>query len=493
MGVIIKQSIKGTVYNYIGVVIGFLNTALLQPLLLSAEEVGLLRIIITYANLGSSLTQFGFTNVISRYFPHFKTADNQHNGFLRLILWVLFIGFAVSLILLYFSWDFILTSGGEKSELFEQYALWLIPITLFTSVFTLYDSYNKMLFDASSGILLKELAQRVFILIALAGVAFHFIGFSTFMTAFVLANSLPGLMIVLLLLKRQQFKHPKLNQELLNSFSSSKMASVGFFTMLSLFGGIVLRQIDSIMINYYLDLSYTGIYVTVFYFGTLVAIPARTLVKIGSAIIADKFKDNDLKAINEVYYKSCINQFVVSMYLALGLLVCSAEIIQILPEEYAIAQHVMWIIGLVYAIEMLGGLSSPILTYSDHYKLSTFLMLFLVVLLIVTNAILIPVYGIYGAAYGSLFSMTLYTAIKAFVIYRKFKFQPYDTNYLKLIIPIGLSLLVYFLPSTGLFYIDLLLKGALLTLLYGTSVLALKVSTDINGLVLSTYQKIVRK
>ena len=46
MGIIIRQSIKGTIVNYVGAFIGFVITFAITTKFLTAEEIGLVRILL---------------------------------------------------------------------------------------------------------------------------------------------------------------------------------------------------------------------------------------------------------------------------------------------------------------------------------------------------------------------------------------------------------------------------------------------------------------
>ncbi|MBO4621893.1 MAG: polysaccharide biosynthesis protein, partial [Paludibacteraceae bacterium] len=88
MGVIARQSIKGTVVTYLGVFVGFLTTFFVLTRFLSAEEIGLARVLIDTGTLFIGLAQLGTSSSIIRFFPYFKvpsSKDSQervnHNGF----------------------------------------------------------------------------------------------------------------------------------------------------------------------------------------------------------------------------------------------------------------------------------------------------------------------------------------------------------------------------------------------------------------------------
>ena len=84
MGVIAKQSIRGTIVTYLGVAVGFLTTFFVITRFLSAEDIGLARVLIDAATLFIGLAQLGTSSSILRFYPYFvsntesPTRSHQH-------------------------------------------------------------------------------------------------------------------------------------------------------------------------------------------------------------------------------------------------------------------------------------------------------------------------------------------------------------------------------------------------------------------------------
>ena len=86
MGIIRKQSIKGIIFAYTGVVLGFVTVGLLWPKFLSPEQIGLLSLIVAISTLLVQVGSLGFINAINKYFPLFRDKHKNHNGFVFLML-----------------------------------------------------------------------------------------------------------------------------------------------------------------------------------------------------------------------------------------------------------------------------------------------------------------------------------------------------------------------------------------------------------------------
>ena len=72
MGIVARQSIKGSLANYLGVAIGFATTFFVLTDCLSQEEIGLTRVLVDAATLFAALAQLGANSTIIRYFPYFN-------------------------------------------------------------------------------------------------------------------------------------------------------------------------------------------------------------------------------------------------------------------------------------------------------------------------------------------------------------------------------------------------------------------------------------
>jgi len=97
MGLIIKQSIKGSFWSYLGVGLGFITTSFLFPKYVSTEVIGLFGVIVAYSTIASQLSSLGINGVTGRLFPYFRDESNGHNGFLFIGVSVVLIGFVLFL------------------------------------------------------------------------------------------------------------------------------------------------------------------------------------------------------------------------------------------------------------------------------------------------------------------------------------------------------------------------------------------------------------
>jgi len=490
LGIISKQSLSGTIYSYIGVALGFITTGLILPRLLSTGEVGLLRLLVSYSTLLAQFAVLGFNSVTVKLFPSFRDENNKHHGFLGLALLISLIGFIITIgVYLGFHY-FIVSNAKEKSDLFVPYYYYVIPMVFFTLLFGIFDTYYRVLYNAVIGILYKEVVQRLLILAAILLYYFKVVDFHVMVIVYIIAISSPSLFLFFSLLKdKLLFIIPDFN--FIDIKLRKEMTSVAFFGIIASYSGVLAVNIDIIMIDILLGLSKAGIYTIAFYFGTLILVPMRSMGKISSVVIADAWKKDDRTTIMDIYRKSSISLSVIGLLLFIGVWGNIDNVFHLVGSAYSSGKYVILFIGLANLTDNLLGVNPHIILNSKHYRWLSYLLLVYAGLLVITNLILIPTYGIVGAALASFISKFLYNGLKYIFLYKTYHFQPFHYKHLFMFIfgfaAWALSTLIPVLDS---FVIDLLVRSLFISIAFLLPVYYFNISEDINGKIQQLAKKI---
>jgi len=478
MGIIRKQSIGGMIFTYIGVILGFVNLIIITPKLLNTEEIGLLQLLVAISVIMSQVGSLGFMGVINRLFPYFRNPENKHHGFGFLLILIGITGFLLVSIGYYYLQPYLIKTNIEKSPLFVEYIHWLLPLTFFSLQFNLLDSFTKAVYNAVLGTFLKELFVRMGNLLLLILYFFDLVSFDTYVLIYVVNLSLPAVILYVYLLWKGEIGF-RINRSAFTPQFRKDIFSVAMFSLISGFGGMAVLNIDKYMINQYLDLSATGIYSIAFYFSTLILMPNRSLAKIAITLVAESWKKKDMDNIRDIYYKSSINQTLIGMLLFLGIWCNVHNIFAFLPPEYEAGKYVILFIGIGNLVNMASGVSMQIIGTSPRYKVQTYLILFLIILVIGTNMAFIPTYGIFGAAIASFISTLLYVSFRIFYLYRHYHIHPFSIAHgkalLVFIVVLGLN---FILPEFKNLYLDLVIRSALITIVFILASYILKLSED---------------
>jgi len=481
LGVIQKQSISGVIWSYLGVGLGFVTTVLLFTKILSTEEIGLLRLLVSYASIIAIFASLGMNVVTVKLFPYFRDADNRHNGFLGIALIVSMLGFLIASLVYVAFQPLIIENAQEKSALFVPYFYVVIPLTFFIVIFGLLDTYYRVLYNAVKGIVYKEVVQRILIIVAVILYYFGFIDFMLFVWLNVFAYVVPAILFIISLQGTKQF-HLKPGFAFIDKKLKKDMLNVGFFGILASFSGVIVQSIDVIMVNDYLGLSLTGVYAICFFFGTLMLIPMRTMGKISSVVIADAWKRNDTVSIASIYKKSSLSLSVLGLLLFIGIWGNIDNVFHLIGDKYSEGRYVILFIGLANLTDVFMGMSSHIVVNSKYYRWQTYLLAIFAGLIVASNIILIPVYGIVGAALASFISKFVFNGLKFLFVYNRFGFQPFIYKHVLLLaISAGAWYVSTLLPALPNYIMDIVVRSALITLLFGLPVYYLNISEDINA------------
>jgi hypothetical protein len=241
-------------------------------------------------------------------------------------------------------------------------------------------------------------------------------------------------------------------------------------------------------------LSKNGVYTTALFIATIIEIPGRAIGAIAVPVISSALKENDIPKIGGLYKNSSTIQFTVGLFLFLAIWLNVDNIFGIMPHgaEFAAGKYTILFIGIAKLFDAVTSVNMTILLNSKYYRITLLLILVLGGLTICTNLILIPKFGLTGAAMATAFSILLYQVIATSYLYFKFKILPFSISTLK---ALGTGLLVLaairFIPLMGNHYLDTVLRSLLILILFGGLTWFLKTSEQINHTAIMAWHKVL--
>ena len=499
MGIIKRQTIQSSIYAYAGVGVGFLTQGIWFPNLFTTAQVGLLTLLISLAQVLAQASNLGLNGAGGRYFPYFRNADRQHNGYLLIASLTTLVGFSICVLALWLARPWVIVFYQKESSLFVEYYYLLIPLTLFTVYFTVFDNYARLLYDPVTGTLMQQFVQRVLILLAGGLYWLGWVTFQQFLGVWLLAFFLPLLLMIVSVARDEAL------------FFSRKFVSVdaalrrnlmryAALTLTSALSTQIVWTIDKLMINSKQGLGDTGVYGTASYFAAVIAIPATALYKVSGTLIAESWKTNDLKNIATIYRKSCLNQLIAGCLVFVGVAANLSSVFRFLPPDYEAGYYVILWLGLGKLIDMATGVNGIILNTSRFYTYDSLFFVVLIFITIAANLYLIPRFGINGAAIGAALATLLYNLARTLFVGFAFRMQPFTWRNF---VVIGLALGVWWV-SVQLPYpdaaapkwrviLDIAWRSTLITGLFGGAVVGLKLSSDINQTVVGLRKRFLSK
>lgn len=482
MGIIIKQSLKGSIWSYLGLVVGYISVGILMPNFFQPDQIGLVQLFVALAAIFTNFSTLGFGSVIYRMFPEFRNKLKNHNGFLFLTLSTGLLGFCLSVIAFFILKPNIIESNIQKSPLLVEYIILLIPLFFFRILFNLLDTFNRVLYDAVTGAFWNEFVHKAINLCLILLFAFHLVNFRQFFFGYIVSMSLPAFPLIFILLKRGEFSL-RPNFGFLNRPLIREMIIVAGYGLINGLSGILTNNIDKILVNHFLSLEQVGIFSVCALFATVIMIPSRATVNISTGILAQAWKNNNISHIQEIYSKASLNQTIMGALIFIGIIVNLDNIFTILPEAYLQGKWVLIIYSLGVFVMITATTSGTILLTSSYYKVLSLIIIIQIIVTISLHLIFIPIFGIKGAAIAVFFTYLFRTIAIVGFIKIKMRLFCYQYKHLLVLAFAFISLAAgYFMPDTGLLIPDILIKSVTVVVIYISLILGLKISEDMNHL-----------
>ena len=116
---------------------------------------------------------------------------------------------------------------------------------------------------------------------------------------------------------------------------------------------------------------------------------------------------------------------------------------------------------------MATGLNAQVLFYSKKYYYSAMLIILAVLVNIVLQLTLVPLYGINGAAIATAISGIFLNLMSSIFVWKHFNMHPLEKNTWKQILFISIvAAISYYIPHLSNPYLDILLHGSFIAIVF---------------------------
>lgn len=486
MGVVQRQGLKGGIWMYAGVLLGFLNGMLLYPRIFGPEVYGFVQWLFPTAAVLATVASLGMRSGVIRYFPFYRDRDQGHSGFLGFCLLVAHLGLLLVLLVLWAGEDYFIELFRTEDN--EKYLLgnyWLLPLLVFFSVaFDILAAYLTALLRPSVALFFKDLVGRV--LTTLLIIWFYFGGLTVDQFLFLIVTK-QGLLTagVYVYLRRIGEWHLKINWVAYPAERLREMSQYNLFNVLSGIGNQLINRVDSIMIPLILSFEANGIYSVFYFITTIIIMPYEAVLQIVTPLIAEAWKNNDKVQIQSLYQRSTRGIFAIAVLIFIGIVANLNNAVLIIGPEFAAGTSVAIWLGVGQLIHCVNGYNVTIINLSDRFRWDLAVKSLAVVLNVTANYLLILKLGIVGAAIATAATIMLTNVVYQGIIWRHYQMHPFSWQ----LAGISLLGLVVFLAQTQLptlpphFLVDLVVRSLLMALLYSLGILAFRLVPEARDIV----------
>ena len=412
MGIVIRQSIKNTISSYVGFILGAFNVLFLYTYFLSDEYHGLLAFIISTATIMLPFISLGTHNAIIKFYSFYNTPDEK-NYFLSTMLIIPLISVIILVFLGLTSMDFIKYFLPQNVYITST-NIWVIIITAFSfAYFEVFYSLVKIKLISVFGNFLKEIFHRIIIFLTII-----FNSLSVYKRARIY-------IVCFMCICDKNFNNDGLflrnNPFHFKLKKSKNLNQIIRYLIIICFAGAVANivlEVDKFMIAKYLDISKVAYYAVAIYICSLITVPRRSLFQIANPLSSKLLNDKNFTDLGILYQKSSLNLLIVCGLVFLLIVFNLSDFYSFIPITYKEGYYVVLIISFTKLYNAFLGNIDGIIFNSKYYNFIVFIGAILIFTTIYLNYILIPLYGIEGAAISSLIAVCLYNSVK-FTMYIK--------------------------------------------------------------------------
>ena len=210
-----------------------------------------------------------------------------------------------------------------------------------------------------------------------------------------------------------------------NTYSHKAIFKRSYPMALSSISYFLMQSIDVILLSKFTTFETVAYYAAAVKVATVTSLVLLSVGIIAGPKIAEFYTNKDTEALKTIVKKSSRLILLFSIPAILFLFMFSEFILSLFGEEFVNAKHVLWILLLGQFIRSLSG---PIAVYMNmtgkQNRMHQFLFIGLAVN-IVLNWILIPKFGMQGAAYATAISIFIWSGLAVAYAYKKDKIKTF--------------------------------------------------------------------
>jgi O-antigen/teichoic acid export membrane protein len=328
-----------------------------------------------------------------------------------------------------------------RSALVVDYYYWIIIFVIFLVFWVIFETYSNLLMRIAIPKLIREIVVRVLLLAVYVLFAFKYVYLDGLVGGIIAVYGV-AMLLTFIYVSRIGPVSLKHNFSFIDKPLRKNIRNYTLFLVLSALSGNILGMLDTFMITSMKGLDFTGIYGIAFFMAAVVDIPSRSISSISSPVAAKAMKEGDFEAANQLYKKVSLHQLISGSLIFLLIWINIDNIFAIIPngDVYVAGKWVVFYLALGRMLNVTFNFGAILVSYSKYYYWGLFFTVFITITGIVTNLLLIPRFGITGAAMSTLITCILLNAVQQWIVMIKIKATPFSEGLIKFLL---LVLLIY--------------------------------------------------
>ncbi len=441
MGIIQKDAFRTMLISYFGLTLGYLNKGVLFVFILSTEQIGLTNLLVSIGLLFAQFASLGVVNTTWKFFPYFRNEARRNYGFLKLIITIAIIGSLLTTGLAVFFKEAVASFYRENSTDFITYYYWIIPVGIANVFYLLFDNYLRGLYKNVFPAFVYEVLLRLIVTALLLALFYELISFEVFLIMNCLSFTVPAAILFFYLIKLGEIKNLNVKIQVPRRFKSI-IIKYGLYSYTNSLGAMVVTTLDVAMIASMVGLSGAGVYSTIIYLTSALQIPYRSIVRVSIPFVSLYWKERKMLEMKELYRTTSGINIIIGGFLFLLVWVSRDEVFSLLPNDFQEGIYVFLYLMIGKMFDMYTGINSMILSTSKKYRIDILFTFILIGIVFGLNYVLIPIYGIKGAAISTMVALITYNVLRVGYVWIYFKIHPFHFKQFVVLALLGIAIVL---------------------------------------------------
>lgn len=448
MGIVIRESIYTTIVTYVGIAIGTVNALFLYTAFLSPDELGLVRILPEMALVFALIAQAGAPYILARFYPLFETQNKKPQAVVTFAFMIGIGGFAILGLSFLLNQEFFLSPYASRSAQIQTYSWSLVPLAFFMFLFSFSESLLRTQYKITLASFLREVVLKLLNAVFVVAFGLKYISLPWFIAGFIMSYAAAFFVLFWTVRTRTGLLPVKFAG--VQKEDRRSMLYYGIGCIFSGLGSAFITKMDLMMLPAFTDLAQTGIYAIAIFFTTVMEVPKKSLNQIALPVFIKADAQSNEAEIAALYKKTALLGFFTTASTLLLIWINLDAIFAIMPKGsfYQSGSSVILILGLAKVVDASGGLGLEMLSFTRHFQFVLKAMMVVGLLAVLGNYLLIPAFGITGAALASLSVYLVFLLIRTWYIHRQYAMWPFSKAMMLSLFPlIAASLASYLLTK----------------------------------------------
>jgi|SaaInlLV_10m_DNA_2_1039722.scaffolds.fasta_scaffold00838_12 O-antigen/teichoic acid export membrane protein len=416
-----KSSSIVMIAKVFGVILGFITNIIIARNY-GADTVGMVALVNSFITIVSLFVLFGTNTSILKLIPQYQvkySISSSYYLFKKSLILVFGLGVLIS-ILLWFTSPIIAENIFKNSD--------LVPYFMAASLFIFFISAKEFNLSALRGLhdikifSILNLLPSVLTLVAISITTFYFYDKSTPIYIYILVPASMFFVTLYFVSKKFKEKLPLIKEENINKIKFNEILLISSPMFLISGMHLVMSQTDIIMIGMYMSEKDVGLYAIAMKLALLTSFVLNAVNSVVSPKFSQYYHANDMETLKKTAKDSSKLIFYTTFPILIFLIIFGKYILGIFGEEFEKAYLVLVILIIGQMVNSFSGSVGYFLNMTGNQAIYQKVILVGLFINIILNVLLIPLYGLIGAAIATSISLALWNLLALLSMKQKFNF-----------------------------------------------------------------------